>query len=145
MRRRLWQPLCLMTLMFLLAGPTIGCASGLDSIPQVTPFDHPILGPGLFFPEQAARHHDALTESAIRKVELYETRLGELSVQLDVTQAALSVANDSLRDLPSLISQTKEQAYQAGLRKGRSGWGAFLGYDAIHNEGACGVGYVYRF
>ena len=145
MKKRLWQPLCLMILAFLLAGPTIGYASGSDSIPQVTPYDHPILGPGLFFPEQAARLNDALTESAIRKVELYEKRMGELSVQLDAAEAALAVANDSLRDLPSLISQVKTQAYREGFRRGRSGWGAFLGYDVIHGEGAGGVGYVMRF
>jgi len=145
LKKRLWQPLCLMILAFLLAGPTIGYASGSDSIPQVTPYDHPTLGPGLFFPEQVARHHDALTESAIQKAELYERTISDLSLHLDAAEAALAVANDSLRDLPSLISQTKGQAYQAGFRKGRSGWGAFLGYDAIHKEGAGGVGYVYRF
>lgn len=139
------MPLVLLTLAFLLAGPTIGYANGSGNTPQVTPWVHPTLGPGLFWPEEAARANDALTESALATVRLYEARVGELSVQLDATAAALAVANESLRDLPALISQTKGQAYQAGFRKGRSGWGLFAGWDLVNSQGCAGGGYVYRF
>ena len=147
MRRVLWTLLIALALTSWLIGPTGALASGSESIPPVTPIYQGQAAPytGLLFPEAAARANDALTEAAIAKAKLYETRIGELSLQLDVAEAALVVANDSLADLPSLVQQVNAQAYKAGFNKGRSGLGAFVGVNLLEGEPAAGVGYVFRF
>lgn len=145
MRNMRWRPLVLLILAFLLLGPTIGYASGSDSIPQVTPYDHPTLGPGLFFPEQAARENDALTEAALAKVALYERALADLRLTLEATEAQLVIAKDSTQNLRDLVPRAQRESYRQGFRDGRVGFGIFAGYDPFNNNPTAGVGIYYGF
>jgi len=131
----------------LLIGPMAAYASGSESIPPVTPILQGQAAPctGLLFPEQAARANDALTEAALAKAALYEQRLGELSMLLDVTEAQLAVAKDSLLNLRDLVPRVQKESYRDGFNAGRKGWGAFGGYDPFRQEWVGGAGYVYRF
>lgn len=105
----------------------------------------PVLGPGLFFPEAAARANDALTEAALGKVRLYETRIGELSILLEAAEVELAQAKDSLLNLRDLVPRATRDAYREGLRRGRHGFGVFVGVNLLEGDPALGVGYVFRF
>lgn len=145
MNRRRLTLLCLLIWLFWLIVPTLAFASGSDSIPPVTPYDHPTLGPGLFFPEEAARANDALTEAALGKVRLYEARIGELSILLEAAEVELAQAKDSLLNLRDLVPRATRDAYREGLRRGRHGFGVFVGVNLLEMDLALGVGYVFRF
>lgn len=147
MNRRRLTLLCLLILLLWLIGPMAAYATGPDSIPPVTPIYQGQAAPytGLLFPEAAARANDALTEAAIAKAALYEQRLSELSMLLDVTEAQLATAKDSIQNLRDLVPRVQAESYKSGFKRGRQGLGAFVGWDLVNNEGSAGVGYVYRF
>ena len=145
MNKRRLTLLCLLIWLFWLIGPMPGYANGPESIPPVTPWVHPTFGPGLFFPEAAARANDALTEAAIGKAKLYEARLGELSILLEAAEVELVQAKDSLQNLRDLVPRATKDAYREGLRRGRHGFGVFVGVNLLEGEPAAGVGYVFRF
>ena len=139
--------LSLLTLAFWLIVPMAAFASGSQPIPPVTPIYQGQAAPytGLLFPEAAARINDALTESAIAKAALYEQRLSELSMLLDVTEAQLATAKDSLQNLRDLVPRVQSESYRSGFKRGRQGLGAFAGYNLLEGDLAVGVGYVFRF
>lgn len=145
-RTRLALPIGLL-LTSLLIGPMAASANGSESIPPVMPIYQGQAAPytGLLFPEAAARANDALTEAAIAKAALYEQRLGEISMLLDVTEAQLAVAKDSLQNLRDLVPRVQAESYRKGFKTGRMGFGAFGGYDPFDREFTAGVGVVYRF
>jgi hypothetical protein len=64
---------------------------------------------------------------------------------LDVTEAQLAVAKDSLQNLRDLVPRVQAESYKAGYSKGRHGLGAYVGYSLIDNNFAAGIGYVVRF
>jgi hypothetical protein len=131
-------------LMSWLSGPISASETGSQPIPQVTPFNHPTLGPGLFFPEEAARLNDALTEAAIKKSELYERRVNDLLLLLEVTEAKVKVAQDSVETIPKLVSEAVKQGYRKGMVDGRFGIGLFGGYDFMDSDWCFGGGVTYR-
>ncbi len=145
MRSRRKILLVLLTLACLLVGPTIGYASGSGSIPLVTPWVHPTLGPGLFWPEEAARINDALSEAALEKNRLYESRIGELSILLEAAEVELAQAKDSLQNLRDLVPRVRKEAYRQGFAAGRIGFGVFVGYDPFNSNPTAGVGIYYGF
>ena len=147
MRRTRLALLIGLILTSLLIGPMAAFASGSQPIPPVTPIYAGQAAPytGLLFPEAAARANDALTEAAIQKASLYEQRLGEISMLLDVTEAQLAVAKDSLQNLRDLVPRVQAESYKAGYSKGRHGLGAYAGYNLVDNNWAAGFGYVVRF
>ena len=147
MRRTRLALLGLLTLALWLIGPTPGYANGPESIPPVTPIYQGQAAPytGLLFPEAAARANDALTEAAIAKAALYEQRLSELSMLLDVTEAQLATAKDSIQNLRDLVPRVQSESYRSGFKRGRQGLGAFAGYNLLEGDLAVGVGYVFRF
>ena len=147
MKRVLWTLLIALALTSWLIGPTGALASGPESIPPVTPIYQGQAAPytGLLFPEAAARANDALTEAAIAKAALYEQRLSELSMLLDVTEAQLATAKDSIQNLRDLVPRVQAESYRSGFKRGRQGLGAFAGYNLLEGDLAVGVGYVFRF
>lgn len=76
---------------------------------------------------------------------MYEQRLGEISMQLDIAEAQLATAKDSLQNLRDLVPRIKAESYRHGFQAGRLGFGAFAGYDPFNREITAGVGAVYRF
>jgi hypothetical protein len=64
---------------------------------------------------------------------------------LDVTEAQLATAKDSLQNLRDLVPRVQKESYRQGFNAGRLGFGAFAGYDPFNEEFAAGVGAVYRF
>ena len=144
MRRTRLALLIGLLLTSLLIGPMAAFASGSESIPPVTPIYQGQAAPytGLLFPEAAARANDALTEAAISRAALYEQRLGEISMLLDVTEAQLAVAKDSLQNLRDLVPRVQAEAYKNGRKNGRQGFGVGIGYDPINREFTLTVGYT---
>lgn len=100
---------------------------------------------GLFYPEEAARHNDAMVESLIQTKELYEQRFDDLYLLLEATEAKAQVAEDSLHEVPFLLNKAVGQAYKQGFSDGRSGLGFFAGWDFLHEEICGGVGVTFNF
>jgi hypothetical protein len=64
---------------------------------------------------------------------------------LDVTEAQLATAKDSLQNLRDLVPRVQKESYKAGFSKGRHGLGAYVGYSIVINGYDAGIGYVIRF
>jgi hypothetical protein len=86
-----------------------------------------------------------LSEAALEKNRLYESRIGELSILLEAAEVELAQAKDSLLNLRDLVPRVKTEAYRQGFQTGRIGFGVFVGYDPFNNNPTAGVGIYYGF
>ena len=124
--------------------PMLGSEIGSPSIPQVIVYNHPSLGPGLFYPEETARHNDAMVEALVQTKALYEQRFDDLYLLLEATEAKAQVAQDSLQEVPYLLNKAVMQAYKQGVNDGRIGIGFSGGWNFLGNEAYAGVGFNYN-
>jgi hypothetical protein len=86
-----------------------------------------------------------MSESLVEENKFLREKLSEVGMKLDVAEAALAVANDSLGEARLALPAVRQEGFDAGFHKGRLGFGAFLGWDAFHNDPCGGVGVVFRF
>lgn len=86
-----------------------------------------------------------MSESLVEENSLLRDKLGEVGMKLDVAEAALAVANDSLGSARLALPAVRQEGFDAGFHKGRFGFGAFAGWDAFHSDLCAGVGAVFRF
>jgi hypothetical protein len=61
---------------------------------------------------------------------------------LNVTEAQLATAKDSIQNLRDLVPRVKAEAYKNGQKKGRQGFGVGIGYDPARGEFSLTVGYT---
>lgn len=144
MKKILFLLLSVPLLMSWQIGPTLASENGSQPILPVTVYSHPIWGPGLFYPEITARHNDAMVETLIKKVQLYEQRFDDLYLLLEATEAKAQTAENSLKEVPYLLDKAVRQAYNEGMNDGRIGIGVSAGWDFLDQEVYLGVGLTYR-